>query len=69
MEERPAQQFEVSIARLEEIVKQLETGKVGLDESVELFREGKRLSEHCEILLKSAEETIARLSEADLPAG
>jgi exodeoxyribonuclease VII small subunit len=57
--------FETSLTRLDEIVKQLESGAVGLDESVELFREGKGLAARCEGLLQTAEQTIAKLSEGD----
>lgn len=68
MELTSADQFEARLLRLEEIVKQLESGNVGLDDSVGLFREGKELATQCEGLLKKAEESIARLSEADVPA-
>jgi exodeoxyribonuclease VII small subunit len=52
-------EFETAMARLDEIVKRLETENVSLDESVELFREGKKLAARCDELLKIAQETIA----------
>ena len=51
-------EFETALARLEAIVKQLETEEVGLDASVELFKEGKELARKCEALLKTAQSAI-----------
>ena len=51
-------EFETALARLEAIVKQLETEDVSLDLSVELFKEGKELARRCEGLLKAAQTTI-----------
>ena len=51
-------EFETALARLEAIVKQLEAEEVGLDQSVELFKEGKALARKCETLLKAAQEAI-----------
>ena len=53
-----AGEFETALARLEAIVKQLETEDVSLDLSVELFKEGKELARKCEALLKAAQTTI-----------
>ncbi len=39
--------FEESLARLEEIVEQLEGGKLPLTESLALYEEGVRLSREC----------------------
>lgn len=55
--------FEQKIARLEEIVKELENGSVELDRAVALFKEGKALSSECEALLKGAQEQIDRAME------
>ena len=51
-------EFEKALARLEEIVAHLETEGVGLDQSVELFKEGKKLARRCEELLKDAQDAI-----------
>ncbi|MDQ2663006.1 MAG: exodeoxyribonuclease VII small subunit [Candidatus Eremiobacteraeota bacterium] len=65
--------FEQKVARLEQIVKELETGNVDLDLAVKLFEEGKELSRACEQLLKSAQAQIDRamesapLAEEELP--
>lgn len=60
--------FERKVARLEEIVKELETGNVDLDRAVKLFEEGKELSRTCEQLLKSAQAQIDRAMESAPPA-
>ncbi len=57
MQNKPGE-FETALARLESIVKQLETEEVGLDRSVELFKEGKSLARKCEQLLKAAQSAI-----------
>ena len=51
-------EFETALKRLEEIVQKLEHENVGLDESVELFKEGKTLAQKCERLLKNAQTSI-----------
>ncbi len=50
--------FDAKLARLEAIVKQLETGDPSLDDAVKLFKEGKTLASECEALLKSSQEHI-----------
>lgn len=52
--------FELKIARLEAIVKELENGSVELDRAVALFKEGKAIAAECEQLLKGAQEQIDR---------
>jgi len=56
--EKKSGEFETALARLEAIVKQLETEDVSLDRSVELFKEGKDLARRCEALLKAAQGAI-----------
>lgn len=58
-------QYEPSIARLEEIVKQLEAGELSLSESMELFEQGMKASKECYEILKNAEQKLKILSEED----
>ena len=58
MSEAVPQSFEQKLARIDDIVKQLESNSVPLDKAVELFQEGKRLSAECEALLKNAQATL-----------
>lgn len=61
--------FEAKLARIDAIVKQLESGTVELQRATELFKEGKTLSRECETLLKSAQEAIDRAGREEPSAG
>lgn len=56
-----AKTFEQSINELEEIVAKLEGGSVTLDESLELFEQGIKLSKSCQKMLDSAEKKVSVL--------
>ena len=58
--ERP---FEERLARLDQIVTKLESGDVGLDESLKLYAEGAGLIKDCRKTLAEAEKKIAKLTE------
>tara|TARA_B100001996_G_scaffold301398_1_gene241939 strand:+ start:91 stop:306 length:216 start_codon:yes stop_codon:yes gene_type:complete len=55
--------FEESIKELEEIVKTLEEGEPGLDESLKRFEKGISLIKVCQKELESAENKIKELTE------
>jgi len=55
--------FEERLARLEQIVAKLESGDVGLDESLKLYAEGAGLIKDCRKTLAEAEKKIAKLTE------
>lgn len=57
--------FEEAIKRLEDIAKELESGELGLDESVEKFEEGMKLSKTCTKMLNEAEKRINILINND----
>ena len=50
--------FETAMTRLEEIVRQLESGKATLDESLALYEEGIALVKLCSGRLDEAEQKI-----------
>ena len=50
--------FEEEIKKLEDIAKELESGNLGLDESVNKFEEGMKLSKECNKMLNEAEKKI-----------
>jgi len=50
--------FEASLEALEQIVRQLEDGDLGLEKSLELFEQGIRLSRECQERLSQAERKI-----------
>jgi exodeoxyribonuclease VII small subunit len=47
MSEEPPQSYEAAAARVEEIVRRLDSGQAGLRETLELVREGRALIEFC----------------------
>ena len=50
--------FEDSMARLEEIARELEAGEISLDESLKLFDEGVKLARFCQEKLDQAQEKV-----------
>lgn len=60
--------YEKSIARLEEIVQSLESGELSLEESMELFEEGTKLSGLCYDTLQKAEQKIIQLTDIEKKA-
>ncbi len=50
--------FERSLARLEEVVRKLESPQLSLDESMKLFEEGVALSRECQKQLEEAEGKV-----------
>jgi exodeoxyribonuclease VII small subunit len=53
-----ARSFETSLEALEQIVRQLESGDLPLEKSLELFEQGVRLSRECQERLSQAERRI-----------
>lgn len=53
--------FEESMKQLEEIATQLEKGELNLDQSVEKFEAGMKLSKECNKMLEEAEKKITIL--------
>lgn len=56
--------LEHSLKRLEEIVESLEHGNVPLDDAVNLYEEGIRISKECAEKLKSSELKMKKLSKS-----
>jgi exodeoxyribonuclease VII small subunit len=50
--------FEKSLARLEEVVKRLESAELSLDDAMKLFEEGVKLSRDCQKQLEEAEGRV-----------
>lgn len=55
--------FEEAIVELEKTVNELEKEKLTLEQSVEKFEKGMKLSKHCNELLEKAEKDISILIE------
>ena len=67
--------YESAVARLEEIIRRLDSGEAGLRETLELIREGRELVEYCANELDAVskgleelrlEELIARLERSEV---
>lgn len=59
--------FEEALTALENIVRQLEAGKVKLDDAVDYYAKGTMLRRHCEEKLASARSRIDQIASS--PAG
>ncbi len=59
--------FEDKLARLEEITTSLENSEIGLEDSIQLFEEGVKLSKECLSVLEKAELKVTTLKK-DLSA-
>lgn len=57
--------FEESIARLDEIVKTLESGSAPLEQALTLFEEGTKLIKSCGKILDNAEQKVVRLQKGE----
>ena len=57
--------FEQQIARLEEIVSQLEQGDAQLADSMALFEEGTKLVSSCSKELEQAEQKVVKLMKSE----
>ena len=54
--------FEQAMAELEQVVSQLESGDVPLEDSIRLYEKGAALKEHCQKKLAEAEEKVAKIT-------
>ncbi len=60
-QESPAPSFEISLAELEKVVHELESGDLPLERALELFERGVQLSEGCRKQLEEAETRVEML--------
>ncbi len=59
--------FEEAVAQLEEIIDQIESGDIGLEESIGQYEKGTKLIEHCQTILNRAQKRISQLSPPPAP--
>jgi exodeoxyribonuclease VII small subunit len=60
--------YETSVARVEEIIRRLDSGEASLGETLELVREGRDLIEHCAGELESVGAALQELRLDELVA-
>ena len=53
--------FEQALERLEAIVQKLESGNVGLEESIRIYEEGVQIKAFCEQKLKEAQMRVEKI--------
>ncbi len=60
--------FEDSLKRLEEIIEQMDSDQLPLEELITKYEEGNNLRKHCEDLLKSARKRLETVKESSTPS-
>ena len=60
--------FEQAMKRVSEIVKELEDGNMKLEETLELFEEGVKLSKICREFLENAAKKVEEIKSEDKEA-
>lgn len=63
MSKKKENSFEESLSRLQEISDSLESGDVGLEQSIKLYEEGISLAKVCYTTLKEAELKVTELKK------
>ncbi|MEH6401736.1 MAG: exodeoxyribonuclease VII small subunit [Sneathiella sp.] len=53
--------FEAALQELEKIVEKLDSGKVDLDQSIDIYTRGALLKQHCDTKLRSAQERVDKI--------
>ncbi len=61
--QQPPKTFEDAIAELEKILSEIESGNVGLEESLTRYERGTFLIQHCRGVLASAEKQIEQITK------
>ena len=56
--------FEASLQKLEEIVNKMEQGQLSLEQSLDAFEQGVKLTKDCQNTLKSAQQRVSVLSQS-----
>lgn len=53
--------FEEALQELEQIVEKLDSGQVGLDQSIDIYTRGSLLKQHCDAKLRNAQERVDKI--------
>jgi len=57
--------FEQAVEQLEQIIDAIESGEVGLEQSLKQYEQGVKLLNHCRSILDRAEQKIEQLNVTD----
>ncbi len=63
----PPRNFEEALTELEKILSEIESGEIGLEESIAKYERGQFLIQHCRNVLGKAEKQIESLNKEALP--
>ena len=55
--------FEASMGKLEQLIEQMEEGELSLEESLQAFEQGVKLTRACQAALQEAEQKVQLLME------
>lgn len=55
--------FEQALGELENLIEQLESGELSLDQSLQQFKRGVELTRHCQGILNQAQQVVEQLVE------
>jgi len=61
--------FEEAVDRVENLIESIESGEIGLDESLKAFEEGMGLIKRCRVRLDAAEQRVRELIDEDDSGG
>ena len=61
--------YEQAVERLEELVERIESGQIGLEESIAAYERGAKLVARCRSILEKAEARIEELSSEQIAGG
>jgi len=62
---KPAADFEATLAELEKLIGNLEKGEQSLDESLTGFKRGIDLARQCQLILDNARQTVDQLVDPE----
>lgn len=62
---KKSQDFENSLSQLETLVEKMEQGDLSLEEALQAFEEGVKLTKECQGILDQAEQKVQVLTEQD----
>lgn len=57
--------FESALLKLEDIIRELESGEINLDKSLDKYKEATTLVNFCSDKLKNAQETVNKILKED----
>ena len=57
--------FEQAVEQLEQIIDQIESGEIGLEDALKCYEQGAKMIKRCQSIIDKAEKRIAELNVGD----